>query len=283
MKFQYLGTAAAEGWPALFCECEPCERARAAGGKNLRKRSQALVDDRLLIDFPMDAYANLAAAGVNGAKLRACLVTHSHEDHFTPVDFFTRREPFAHIRERKPIDVYAGAAAIRKYRAMHNGENPFAEDFRFHEVRPWDVFSADGYDVVALPADHDPNADPLNYIISDGVKTILYAHDTGYFKEEIWRYLTERKFRFDFVSLDCTNVLLPWREGHMGIEACVDVKTRMLDVGLADVKTVFCVNHFSHNGGLIHDELVPVMEKHGTLVAWDGMVVNLEDNSANGS
>lgn len=133
------------------------------------------------------------------------------------------------------------------------------------------------------PADCDRNADPLNYIISDGGKTILYAHDAGYFKEEVWRYLTERKFRFDFVSLDCAGIPLPWRSGHMGIEACSDVRERMLDIGLADEKTVFCVNHFSQNGGLIYDELIPVMEKRGMLVSFDGMVVELEENTANGS
>jgi len=40
MKFQYLGTAAAEGWPALFCNCDNCEKARKAGGKNIRIRTQ---------------------------------------------------------------------------------------------------------------------------------------------------------------------------------------------------------------------------------------------------
>ena len=54
MKLQYFGTAAAEGWPALFCGCDACRRAREAGGRNIRTRSQALIDDKLLIDFPAD-------------------------------------------------------------------------------------------------------------------------------------------------------------------------------------------------------------------------------------
>ena len=28
MKFTFLGTAAAEGWPALFCNCINCKKAR---------------------------------------------------------------------------------------------------------------------------------------------------------------------------------------------------------------------------------------------------------------
>ena len=37
MKFRYLGTAASEGWPALFCNCEYCLKAKKLGGKNLSK------------------------------------------------------------------------------------------------------------------------------------------------------------------------------------------------------------------------------------------------------
>ncbi|HBJ10614.1 MAG TPA: carbon-phosphorus lyase, partial [Ruminococcaceae bacterium] len=38
MKFQYLGTAAAEGFPGMFCSCDTCEKARKAGGRNIRTR-----------------------------------------------------------------------------------------------------------------------------------------------------------------------------------------------------------------------------------------------------
>ena len=45
MKFHFLGTAAAEGIPALFCECAVCKEAREKGGRFIRTRSQALIDD----------------------------------------------------------------------------------------------------------------------------------------------------------------------------------------------------------------------------------------------
>ena len=50
MKLTYLGTAAAEGWPAAFCNCDGCRAARRLGGRNIRTRSQALVDDALLLE-----------------------------------------------------------------------------------------------------------------------------------------------------------------------------------------------------------------------------------------
>ena len=33
MKIKFLGTGAAEGWPALFCECAACKKAEELGGK----------------------------------------------------------------------------------------------------------------------------------------------------------------------------------------------------------------------------------------------------------
>ena len=54
MEIQYLGTAAAEGLPALFCDCETCRKARNIGGKEVRTRTQSVVDGKILIDFPPD-------------------------------------------------------------------------------------------------------------------------------------------------------------------------------------------------------------------------------------
>jgi phosphoribosyl 1,2-cyclic phosphate phosphodiesterase len=45
MRLTFLGTSAAEAYPNAFCGCSNCERARALGGPNLRKRSCALIED----------------------------------------------------------------------------------------------------------------------------------------------------------------------------------------------------------------------------------------------
>ena len=50
MKITYYGTAAGEAWPGVFCRCELCEKARALGGRNIRTRSQALVNQDLLLE-----------------------------------------------------------------------------------------------------------------------------------------------------------------------------------------------------------------------------------------
>ena len=78
MRFQYLGTAAAEGWPGVFCRCAVCEEARALGGRHIRTRSQAMINDDLLLDFPGDTYMHALHYGLDLAKIQYLFVTHCH-------------------------------------------------------------------------------------------------------------------------------------------------------------------------------------------------------------
>ena len=91
MKIKYLGTAAYEGIPSLFCECETCKKARAFKGKNIRTRSQALINDDLLIDFPPDTLVHANTYGIDFQRIHHCLITHSHSDHFYPEDIMIVR------------------------------------------------------------------------------------------------------------------------------------------------------------------------------------------------
>ena len=54
----FLGTAAANAFPEAFCSCRNCTQARTAGGRSLRKRSAALINDDLLIDLGPDIMAS---------------------------------------------------------------------------------------------------------------------------------------------------------------------------------------------------------------------------------
>src|SRR4030042_946112 len=58
MRLFFLGTAAAEGYPAIFCNCANCRQARLLGGRDQRFRSALLVNDDLLIDFAPELLAS---------------------------------------------------------------------------------------------------------------------------------------------------------------------------------------------------------------------------------
>ena len=99
MKLRYLGTAAAEGVPAVFCPCPACAHARKVGGKEVRTRSGAIVDDALKLDFPGDAYMQALKWGLDYSKLQHVLITHTHRDHFCPGEFENRFKPFSQLPE----------------------------------------------------------------------------------------------------------------------------------------------------------------------------------------
>ena len=63
MRIRYLGTAAAEGFPAVFCNCAACKMARELG--ELRTRSQALIDETLLVDLPPETYYHTVRFGID--------------------------------------------------------------------------------------------------------------------------------------------------------------------------------------------------------------------------
>ena len=270
MKITYYGTAAAEGWPAMFCRCDACERARAAGGRNVRTRSQACIDDRLLIDFPADTYMHVLNYGLDLSSIPDLIITHTHGDHFHPADLWCREPGIAHgLPEGCEVLNVWGGCETGRLTGEHGGR------VKFREIPLMTTADVGGYNVTALPAVHDPLSGPRIYAIEKSGKRLLYAHDTGYFHDDVWNYMENTGIRFDLVSLDCTNCTLPMRGsygGHMGVEADRLVRDRMREIGAADGDTLFCINHFSHNGKATYDDLTALLGGE-FVVAYDGLSI----------
>lgn len=274
MKIRYFGTAAYEGVPALFCNCETCLKARKNGGKDLRTRSQALVNDDLLIEFNPDTVAHYQKYLFDWAKIGYCLITHSHSDHFYPADLEMLVHP-GYTHDVSPVAFYAGKSAYDVMNELFTGENAVKGRATATLVAPGDLLNAGDYKVLVLAADHGPNTSPVIYAIEDkSGKRMLYAHDTGVFSDEVIEGM-KRLGRFDFVSLDCTGALIktPWVHGHMNLISDAAMKERLIEEGLADENTKFVVTHFSHNGMPIHEDLCAEAEKYSFIVGYDGLEI----------
>ena len=273
MKITYFGTAAAEGWPGLFCRCEACEKARALGGRNIRTRSQALIDDGLLLDLPPDTYMHVLYGGLDLTAVHSLLVTHTHFDHYAPHELWCRSPGIAYgLREDVPVlKVFGSEFVCENFLKRPRPEN---EEKRvdFEVVRSEQTFTAGDYTVTALPADHGRPGDAFIYAIEKEGKSLFYCHDTGYLTDTAWGWLEKTGKRFDLISLDCTNIVGDGRRGHMGVSACREVKARLLELGAADENTVFVLNHFSHNGKTVYDDLAAELEGEFT-VSYDGLVI----------
>ena len=273
MKLTFFGTAAAEGIPGLFCDCRVCRNALAVRGKEIKTRSQALIDDKILIDFPADTYMHMLQHGVDLKNIHTCVFTHSHMDHLYERDLWCRNKGIGNEIEEIPLQLYltqAGYAQTIDYMEKHVN----ADRVQAHLIVPFVPFLAEGYRFIPLKADHDQKADPVFYIIEHEGKRLLYANDTGYFPEETWEYLQSYGQCFDMISLDCTGMLLEnYRHGHMGFSVNREVVARLTEMGLCDERTVKYVNHFSHNGGATHEEMVAEAEKYGYGVTYYGLEV----------
>ena len=142
-------------------------------------------------------------------------------------------------------------------------------------VNAFEPFWVCGMKITALKAKHGtPN--PYFYMIEDGEKALLYAHDTELFGEETWEYLKAQKVKFDIVSLDCTGGAFEHIEkySHMYLGQNKKCRDRLIFLGLADENTKFILNHFSHNGlNVNYKEFCDIVYPLGFDVSYDGKTV----------
>lgn len=275
MKIQYLGTAAAEGIPAIFCECEVCKKAKRLGGRHVRTRSQALIDDSLLIDFPADTYMHYLKYDVPLYKIKSCLITHSHMDHLYPEDIFMRKPNFSHINDMESMSFYSDKAGYEMIDELINkyqiGENVVKNIL----IKPYVSFATEGYNVMPIRATHDPNSSPVVYLVEKDGKVLFYANDTSDFNYEGWENLKRYGKKINLLSMDCSKGGTNYDyAGHMSLDQCDEMREKLIKIGLVDKNTIVVLNHFSHNDKYAdYEDFCNLADKRGFITSYDGMIV----------
>lgn len=277
MRIQYLGTAAAEGFPGVFCNCEYCRIARSDLNKELRTRSQALIDNDLLIDFGPDTYWHSLRFGLDLSAVKYVLVTHSHTDHFYAQELVNRGGNFAKQMKSAKIHIFANSEVLSVYRegtAREMSEN-IAHHIQFVQVHPFEKFNIGEYEIMTLPASHSKSEEALLYSVTKGGKTLLYLNDTGLVREECYQFLSENGVKAEFVSMDCTfaDSPGPHSERHMGFEQNEIVRQKLIQYGLVFNNTQYYVTHFSHNSAPFAERMEKEALKRGFYAAHDGLVI----------
>ena len=257
MKFQYLGTSAAEGVPALYCDCKNCMKARALGGKNLRSRSQAVIDDTILIDFPPDTYLHYYVHNFPLPKIKHIFVTHTHADHLQLDDIVMRKTGLANLSDPSPLNFY-GSPDVSKTITQKkvNHEMPDS-DILIHTLKPYETYEVEGYSITPLPAVHggydisgkngNKNSQfiPYTYIIEKDGKSMLYHHDSDFYADETFEFLVKRNKPFNFVSIDCTNGIDKKKSiGHLGLDEAIIIRDEFIKNGIANKNTIFAYKCF---------------------------------------
>jgi phosphoribosyl 1,2-cyclic phosphate phosphodiesterase len=282
MKIRYLGTAAAERIPAMFCNCQVCRRAMEKGGKNVQTQSQALIDEKLLVDFSGDTWHHFMAMGRTLWDIEHVLITHSHVDHFTFESFALRVASNAKGVAAEKMKIYTSRGVIdRLWECLRVRGNKklekIPERIEFIPMDYYRPFTLDGITVTPLPAEHAGDEQAFLFLLESGGKTLFYGNDTGFFGEEIDDYLVSQGKHIDLLSLDCTKGDNPFPyKTHMSMEEGSRIAARFAAKGLIDEHTKRYFTHFSHNNGMIRDELAEVAKaKYGFEVTYDGCEVEV--------
>jgi phosphoribosyl 1,2-cyclic phosphate phosphodiesterase len=296
MHITFLGTGAAEAYPALFCNCDNCQRARKLGGRNLRARSSALVNQDLLIDFGPDTPAQSVRFNADLTKVENLLLTHSHADHLFMHDVRHRKKSSRIDGQLGVLTMWGNVDSVdmfneqardvmmeefgqdRKRAIRPTREEVIDElgDFLLMQTRvitPHQSLDIGRYKVHTIHAHHKEPEVCLNYIIDDGKTRFLYGNDTGTWEPAEWDFIGSLGTKLDVVALDCTVGVKHGGGGHHSNESFLAAHKEFIDRRLLSPGARFFAHHFSHQWNFVHDDIVPIMSPHGVEVTYDGLVV----------
>jgi phosphoribosyl 1,2-cyclic phosphate phosphodiesterase len=275
MKLTYLGTAAAEGIPALFCECDICRYAQEKGGRNLRMRASAIIDQTILIDFPPDMLTAKMRYNLNLASVEAVFFTHSHIDHLASKELCYYHGMYSNrINPLSVLRLYGNEKVLDTIRQDFVFDMETLPDcVALHWMEPFRPVTIGSTRVTALPARHDPREECLIYLIEQPGARLLYANDTAMPPDETLDFLQGR--RLDAVSLDCTTGRFPCGTVHMGFPDNLALRRRLMALNAADERTRFISHHFSHNGRVNYDDFGALAAGSGFESSYDGMEIVL--------
>ncbi|MGN7360302.1 MBL fold metallo-hydrolase [Paenibacillus sp. SAF-054] len=272
MRIRFLGTAAFEGIPSLFCRCGLCLKARETGGKEIRSRTSVLLDEDLKIDFPPDTFMHMVHGGLDLEQVKDLIFTHSHSDHLYAEDLAARLPGYAQSGAHA-VQVYGNDAVLLRIKQTLDFNGGVQGKFQLNRARPFERTELQTAVIVPLPASHDPIENCLIYYIEKDGKSILYGHDSGWFPKETWAWLQNKQL--DLAVLECTMGRIDYRKSHMNIDAVLETKQQFEASGMLKPDAAIVVTHFSHNAQLSHTDLTEIFAPHGIQVAYDGMMLDL--------
>ncbi len=279
MEIHYLGTGAAEGIPAVFCNCDFCNAARVKGQSAWRTRSQVIIDGELSVDFSSEAYFNSLRFNVNLRDIKYVLITHSHMDHCYAHDFILRGYKYAKD-VNAPITICGNSEVIKVFEDCTRREMKpdVAKHIKLKELSPLNEYFLGDYRVLTLPANHGRGENALLYYIEKAGKGYMYLNDTGLFDGGAFDYLKKMGAKAQLVSFDCTfidNRAQGECARHMGIHENMIIKQKLLDCDSCDKSTKYVITHFSHNSKPTDELLEKIEREFGVTAAHDGRVFNI--------
>jgi phosphoribosyl 1,2-cyclic phosphate phosphodiesterase len=274
MKLKLLGTGAAEGIPALLCNCPICANARRRRGRDVRQNSCAVVEGAsgalVLIDAPPHIKMTVDSRAVDQERLQAILVTHAHQDHSLGLDYLSDHAVSGGgYQDPHVVDLWAPPsvfAFVERVRGARIEAVPGDSVFRPRTAHALEPFEVGPFTVTPLETGHRAGGECLGYVIQEGSCTLAYMLDSPpQLPDRTLEHLLT--LRIECLVFDCTYASRHDPGGHSDIEGLIAMHGR-LKPGLT------VASHISHRC-LDHRALARTLRAHRIRAGFDGMVLRV--------
>jgi len=234
MKIKFLGTSAGWPLPRLGCSDQICT---SLDPKDKRTRSQALINDRLLLDIGPDTYLHLRAPKLNPTKIRYAAITHEHPDHTYGL------WDLGHIYNSKQIKVIIHPSTFHKIQKLF-----FPKEYNVLKTLAATPVTVGDMKVSLLPVNHTNSS--FGILVREGDKRLFWAPDFKSLPDETMKALAG----IDLIAMDASELRIA-SSGHQTIEEGIKLGSQL------KAKKVYFI-HIGHRT-LPHKELEKYVKENG--------------------
>jgi len=268
MKILFLGVGAGEFYPAMLCNCPLCTKYRNEG--KILGFSSVLIDDQFLFDIPPGTNLNFAEFKVKAKFPFHIFVTHSHQDHFDPVETISPRD---NVKDKVFIHINKTISDLlehyQKFNRFYNTSSLSLKNIFVKIIKAFKKIPVnDGDFVIPILANHDKFYDEksMNYIIKIKDKTVLYASDTGWYdNDETWNEILKHKYNVLILEFSFT----PIKGMHLDYEHFMKFIEHLKENKCIDSNTQIIATHLHLHR--LDPKQIELLEKAGVKIAFRGM------------
>jgi len=254
MRITFLGTGAAEGIPAINCDCAHCRRARVEGGKLARERGAILFSlpgYELLVDTPPGISDLLAKHNVK--RVDGIYLTHAHYDHSAGLGDL--------LYWRQDVDLFATPSVYDAVKREY-WDGQLSQVAFYMPTYPGLAIRLDGLFFVPFEVHHSAPTFGLACYVKN--RRVVYTSDTDI---RISRYALCLMRQADLLIANTPRPSPP-HEAHITVEEAIALKSRVEAQRLI-------LTHLNHNNRP-HDVLAAYVQQFPDVIAaHDGMSVDL--------
>ncbi len=254
MKITFLGTGAAEGIPAINCQCHHCQRARREGTPLARERNAILFElpgYTMLVDTPPDVRNMINRYNVS--RLEGIWLTHAAYEHVGGV------KEFEYWQDR--LDFLAEEKLFKIVKREHWTQR--LEKVMFHiPYYPGAPLYFGDFSILPFAVRHKQPI--FGFSLKEGDRRVVYTSDTP---ARLTNYARCLMRHVDLLIVN-TPTFKPPKEDHITVVEAIELKE---EVGAREL----ILTYINHNNKP-HDELEAyVQDFEGVRVAYDGLTVEV--------